>query len=121
MICRKCGQDVPSTTETCPNCGAHVDPVFGGLVEFFSKSAPGPKRNYWALWGFGFGIATFMFGIVYGLNLIALFTGPHGLVFSILGLVGKNLVPSKRRAITGLICSILGLIASAINCYFIFR
>ena len=121
MICRKCGAEIPDGQEKCDHCGTNVDQIFGGLVDFFAPVSDKPRRNYMAFWGVGVGIATFMFGFVPGLNYISFFTGVHGIVFSILGLTMKRVVPSKRYAVSGLILNIVGLIAASVVLYLMQR
>jgi len=117
MICRKCGGEISEGQEYCDNCGTHVDPIFGGLSDFFAPTTSKPRKNYMAFWALVMGIATAMFGFVLGLNLVSFLTGIHGVVFAILGLTMKNVVPSKKRCIISLILNIGGMLVAAVILY----
>ncbi|MBO4637842.1 MAG: zinc ribbon domain-containing protein [Clostridiales bacterium] len=123
MFCSGCGAQVGDDQKFCKICGAPLKVQAAPIVQ---QPVPQPAQPVsqvpaspvkvskgFAIAGFILGIDTVAFCFIIFANILSIFTGLPGLIFSILGLVKKN-GKLKPMALIGLILSVFGLFVSGL-------
>lgn len=113
MFCQYCGAEISGEEKFCQSCGARIDGVETVTSEPVTPQYAGEKKEpmVWTVFariGFGFSIATLVFC---WLVSVSSWSGPIGLVFSILG--GKS-SRAKGLSKAGITISIIGMVISLI-------
>lgn len=109
MVCKNCGQPMDEGTRFCKSCGAdNAAPAYGAPTGAAPAGTPGK----------GLGIAGMICGIVAAVFCcwlgifwyLVLPCGIAGIILSAIGLTqAKNAGSGNGMAVTGLVCSIVGL------------
>lgn len=124
MYCNSCGSEIKEGQAFCSNCGApapqpsvqQVQPAYqqpAPQAPSAVPTAPVKASKGFAITGFIFGISTVEFCFIIFINIVSIFTGLAGIIFSILALTRKN-GKLKGLAVFGLILSAFGLFVAGL-------
>ena len=111
MFCKNCGKEL-SGGMFCPNCGAAqgAQPAQQSQPQYQQQQPP--RKKGIGVTGMILGILSVVSALMFGFTApqnvgVAFFLGLPGLIFGIIGAAKKN---GTGMAVTGIICSVLGIL-----------